>query len=623
MNRVFSGVKSVAPRLLLVLGAVVMLTGASRPTLLACGLATVVQMLVHIRMPQLTSAKFFACALGGLLPLVPCLGSEVLVVAGLVFFALSNPRVGEPGCCWPCAVPLLAYLVGTVVGEAAIAFDLFGVTRTSFLSGVVIDGMPRLVDVWVALVQEHVRSARWLVRLLLFIRLVGFFSKEVEGREGFLKGLRIGLPVSAVYAIARWSGWSGFSFDNQGEFWSSIHRISGLLSDPNALGLAMALGLWCIVWKRLSSPVSARYWDVVWVALVTGAGFVSGSRTFLLGTALLLVSIAWTRARPWFVGIVAVAVCFVFAITALDSSSDLLNKVSRNESVPEGLKRGLSALSLSRVEETFGTRILFVKIAQRVVAGYESLGIGVDRFRDYVPYVGVRTGLVRGWTDNANNFYLALLVELGIVGSVLALFAAVGRRIRVAERHSCGGTLIVSLAILMLTGPHTDFPEVLILVAFLVGAITEPRRMPQALTSACLYGGLILGVSSSYTHEQGMQPWKEEREGATRWLSNRATVAVDCSDTIDGEAPRASMVLSPVYIPQRVPLTVKIYKGASVLTRVDWSSQERRTVTFDCDNPGRASLVTVVTEPPWSPYRAWPGSSGDRRLLGVQQHLPY
>jgi hypothetical protein len=75
-----------------------------------------------------------------------------------------------------------------------------------------------------------------------------------------------------------------------------------------------------------------------------------------------------------------------------------------------------------------------------------------------------------------------------------------------------------------------------------------------------------------------------------------------------------------MYVPQRAPLEVQVIRGARITQRLLFSrAQDEQELQFACEHNERQLEMTLITVPPWSPYRAWPEQSGDRRILGVQQ----
>lgn len=569
----------------------------------------------------------FALVLGLTTPTLAWSGSRVILIVSLVFFLARwwrDARVGQSRILlW--SAPLLMYLFGNLLGEWVVALDLVGGARTSFLRGVHVDGIMRVVDLLRAFCDVHAPSWRLLARVLLLVGVVDLFTPRGSPTRAFRKGLILGSCVSAAFAIAQWLGWIPLQLSNQTPFWNSLGRVAGLLSDPNALGVVMVLSLWITALMQREDTSLTGWRLLCWTVLVVAAGVVSGSRTFLLGAVLLCAAISWRRSKKLLVVGALGLSATVAVVTALDSWA-LLAVIPDGQSwLPQGVIRGISALSLSRISDTFGSRTLFVELASAVGSGHWVFGLGADRFREYVPLVGVQSGLIHKWTDNANNLYLALLVELGIVGCLCVCAVALARSVKANPPARFGVWACIALALMMGTGPHTDFIEVVVLVGFVVAVISQPRAeiVPGFLMVSIATG--LLGFAASFVREQGAYTWWEQRGNAVRWLAHRAQIELVCKRDEEtpangsGASHSARTLLEPMYIPQREPLKVGVSAVNGFRSVLEFETKVRRELRLPCARIGERLLLTVVTEPPWSPYRAWSRISGDRRILGVQQ----
>lgn len=606
---------------------------------------------------DLMGARCFGLAL----PIVPWIGPYLLLASGLFFFALrpaqsaalldSTPRTA--GLLW--IMPFLGLLVGTLVGETISAAGLLGPQSAGVLSQVRIDGLMRATDLIRALLEVHLPTWAISARVLFAGLVVSFFSSNSEAMRGFVMWLRRGCAVLALYVIvqyltARYSGsmaipWVLWKLPNQTPLWDALGRPSGLVTDPNALGVVLALTLWiAFLLPTPERPSWPGLWpglSGLWSGLLLVAGFVSGSRTFLLSIALLLALLVWRERRGrllWSaLGVVAAA---VIAVTLLDSYSGLVGQLVASEGLPMGLRRGVAALSLMRLEETFMSRGVFLDLASAIGAGNWLFGVGADRFIDYVPLIGAEQNIVRGWKDNSNNLYVGIATELGLVGAGLFICVLLGRRVRSPEQRAasmigmkgeqrsvCALWCLVMLGILGFTGPHTDFIEVLMLVGLLVAVTTEQRSLSGSLSrrfwGAIACAAVVVGGIASWYHEQGVYGWNNTTFGASRWLSHTARITALCERGTDS-GPRVSLLLQPQYIPQREPLRVTVTVTGQVPHEALFRSTEVQDVTLPCSIADGNLMsdqvaVHISTSPAWSPYRAWPRTSGDRRILGVQQ----
>jgi hypothetical protein len=307
--------------------------------------------------------------------------------------------------------------------------------------------------------------------------------------------------------------------------------------------------------------------------------------------------------------LVAAGVAAIAITTVVDIRTPLLAAVGASSALPEGVKRMISAMSLARFEETFASRSVFVTLSRSIIDREPLFGVGANAFASYVPLVGASIPSLKGWVDNSNNFYLGIVAELGLIGLSGFIMTVLSRR-RSAENSIMSGVILGAVGIMLLTGPHTDFVEVLLPIALLIGMTTTVRRsLGYTQTYAAglfLLGGLLAGAH----HERGVYAWHAHDGAVRRWLSPDATIQVLCQE---GSAQdQSSVMIRSSYVPSREPLNVMI-RSASFFREVQLSDQSERTIPLPC---GRYHLVV---SPAWSPARAWPGNSEDRRLLGVEQ----
>lgn len=562
-------------------------------------------------------------ALGLALPTIPWLGSQVLLASGLLFFAIRQQEHSNGGdyFSWPAPVwiaPFLGYLLGSAFGEALAVLGAPGVSAGGVVSKVQIDGWKRCVDVVRSLLDVHVPSWPICARLTLVALCVSFFSSRRDTTASFVRWLTLGCGISAAFVIAQWFQVLPFTLPNQTPLWDALGRPSGLMTDPNALGLVLALSLWvsCLVPECLASAPSVR-WG--WRVLLVVAGVVSGSRTFLLAVGMLLPTMVWQAGRRRLVwGGLGCAVAVMALATILDGYFGLLEHVVASESLPMGVRRGVAAMSLLRLEETFLSRGVFVDFAREIGRGHWLFGVGADRFIDYVPLVGAENNLVRGWRDNSNNTYLGILVELGLVGGVAFLMAIGGLCLRRDLGRAAGVGCLCMLGVVGSTGPHMDFVEVAILVSVLVSLTTESRWFVRPGYILVGVGMGLLGVVASTFRESGVYGWSNTDTGAARWLSHVAVIEAECESSLQQDA-QARVLFQPRYVPQREPLRVRLSVDGVGAQESLLSAPDIHEVALPCKDGERRVLVRVETQPAWSPYRAWPRISNDRRILGVQQ----
>ena len=554
---------------------------------------------------RIASLPSISLVVGFATPLIPWLGSSLILPLSLLYSLSIGGRRNVLGALlW--ASPLLAYLLGSSITELFYAVP--------FVGAITIDSPQRFHDVAMALVTTQVPSWSYLARMSVFALFVSVLGRNEGARHEYLKGALSGVLVAGLLAVASFCG--AFSLSTQTPFWSSLNRISGTMTDPNALGIVMGLGLWlaalCLPLQRMS-PLAA----IALLSPLVAGGVVAGSRTFMIALVLFVLAMTWTyfrAATSWLLGI---GLASIIGVSLLDSSTNLIQEVSTNPIVPEGARRTIVSLSIPRIREALFSRSVFLSISSSLIESAPIHGVGADRYRSYVGLIAEDLKLPIGsWTDNSNNLYLGIVAELGLLGGIAFLMSIFGRRLRSSSEVSLGPLAIAALSLLFLTGPHTDFAEVFIIVGAIVAHTTRitPRPLSSQFLTIPLF--LALGCVAPHFRERGVFDWHRDIDSVSRWLSPHASIALPCVFSADERS--ASITLKSSYVPTREPLRVHVYANGSQHAII-FSKPEEQTVALKCSYEQHSIVATVDTRPPWSPYRAWPGNTEDRRFLGVQQ----
>lgn len=549
---------------------------------------------------------------GASIPLLPWLGDAAIVAVSLgMVCAVGGVRVQLRRAVW--IAPMLCMIVGTVIAEVArLAPDYFG--------AVALDDFARARSAMAGFLDTHAHSWRYLSHLVMFAAVIALFEGAPDLFRGVRRGLGIGVACAALVTIAQFFDLLTGVVPNQSSFWSGINRLSGSFSDPNAQGIFLAVAPFLIFGGMQGR---ARGWWLIGVlsVLMTCAGLLSGSRSFVLALILALLAGVWMVSRRLlFLSLLAGGI-FVAGVSLLDLYAPWFEQWLSSSLMPEGGRRVLMTCSLSRVSESFSSRSVFFVLGRELFDHFPLFGVGVDRFRFYVPALVERLGLnISGWVDNSNNFYLGLLTELGLLGTFLFVLTVRGRTLSRERETLCLVGLFV-LASVLVTGPHLDFPEVLFLSAGLVAASTRPRaiRVMHTATFACV--GLVIGFVGVFTREQGGYLWESRQGHFEQWLSPAAVVSVACS--CEG---MAELALESSYVPKASPLVVSVSASNGDVRQLHFTASEAQQVTFRCrkteplahdHHPGTITL-SITTAPGWSPARAWPGKTSDMRTLGIK-----
>lgn len=579
------------------------LLGGSSERLAVFGLGTLVFGLIVALRPH-SAVRWIAIGWGFSLPLTPLVGATVMESGSLILllFLVCLLR-GVTWFTW--AAPILLYLVGATLYETYMSV----MGEHSYFSVVRLDGVSRVHDALRSFFAVQCPSWRYLTHVVLFVGTIDVFSASREFSVYWRRSFLYGAALSAVYAISQWCGWTPFHLPNQTPFWTSIGRVGGLMTDPNALGVVMALSLWILIQRDVAEGKPSG--DSTGLSLLfLGAGVVSGSRTFWLGVGLLVVGLTYLRARRLLWMLLAAGLSAIAIMSALDIYTPFLSIVQESSALPQGVKRIVSAMSLARFEETVASRSVFLTLASAIIDRDPLFGVGANAFASYVPLVGASIPSLKGWIDNSNNFYLGLIAELGIIGLLAFGMTVLSRRLRADTAVACAAVTLCAVGVMLLTGPHTDFVEVLLPVSLLVGMTTAIRRTQSYLWVYTSLLFLVAGGIAGSHHERGVYGWHADSDRLRRWLSPDASVQVLCAEDRAGE--EQSVVIKPAYVPSREPLRLLI-RSSSFLREIQLSDRSEIDVSLKC---GRYQFSV---SPAWSPARAWPQDSDDRRLLGVEQ----
>lgn len=549
---------------------------------------------------------------GASIPLLPWLGETAIVAVSIgMVCVVGRSRLRLRRAVW--IAPMLCMSAGAVMAEVArLAPEYFG--------AVALDDFARARGAMAGFLDTHAHSLRYFSHLVMFGLVVALFEGVPDVFRGVRRGLGIGVACAALVTVAQFFDLLTGVVPNQSAFWSGINRLSGSFSDPNAQGIFLAVAPFLIFG---GTEGSARGRWFVWAlsVLMACAGLLSGSRSFVLALILALLAGVWMFSRRLLFFSLLAGCVFVAGVSLLDLYAPWFEQWLSGSFIPEGGRRVLMTCSLSRVSESFFSRGVFFVLGRELFDHFPLFGVGVDRFRFYVPALVERLGLnISGWVDNSNNFYLGLLTELGLLGTFLFVLTVRGRTLAREREALCLVGLFV-LASVLVTGPHLDFPEVLFLSAGLVAASTRPRaiRGMHTVTFACV--GLVVGFAGVFTREQGGYLWESRQGRFEQWLSPAAVVSVACS--CEG---MAELALESSYVPKASPLVVSVRASNGEVRELSFTAPEAQKVTFRCreteslshdHHPGTITL-SITTVPGWSPARAWPGKTSDTRTLGIK-----
>jgi len=561
--------------------------------------------------------------------------------------------------------------VSTAVSALFLLFAISGVlTAWRYLNNFPFGGWPTL-HATINVRQESASDALGVVWQIVVVMLSGPLvfllastiarNKRVTGTmpgpSDLVRWARVllsGMFLACVVGILQMFFFPSFGND---PYWVKHSRINATFTDPNGLGVFVALVfplMPTMVTGALPQRDKLLAAAVILLSVVMLAG--SGSRTGAAGVliaALLFPAVLALRFKiegdQYRQRVVFASLAFlvvVAAFTPLDFQGKsnrwvLVNRLARTREVIA--RQGLLAPVVRE-------RWPLWEPAAYIAFHYPIGGIGLGAFHCEVKNVARLEG--RRWPafDNANNLYLQMASELGLVGLavVVAVFAMVlTGMVRVIrsprqERESCFiyislTTAWLSFLILFLTGPHVFFEQIQIgfwLFAavfawhpdFYPAADLKRRRLGVALATASVavvaayqivhaFGDLSLAgrrTALGLEQSEGFYGWETDETGRRfRWTGEEARLIVP---TTKGEIRIEMQAKNPDLAAR--PLAVWISLSEKPIVRHDITSPSWRWVRIPVrpNTPNPAEL-RIRVERTWCPrdFRI----SYDKRALGV------
>jgi O-antigen ligase len=420
--------------------------------------------------------------------------------------------------------------------------------------------------------------------------------------------------------------------------WVEIGRKAGTFTDPNALGVGLALLAPLLVAALVSLAGIGRALAVAALAFSPFALEASGSRTslVLLAVAGVIAAAGLLRARalprvPAALG--------VLALTALVTSAWLF--APRGGSMASGglIRRIGSVFSAASFEDLSSHRTFFWRTAFEMMEDEPLSGCGLAGFPFEFPIRFEKRHSPITVTDNATNALLDIGAECGIPALLLALAAAVPLLSRsfdaVLSRGGAdaaaraGGAALIGLAVALQTGSHIRFVDVALITAlaaaFVVAPLapepageagTGPRRVRPVLMVAGILAAL-LAVLPTLKREaafrtgpwEGVYGWEFFADGRShRWMGPRAFRRVEKDES------RLSFVLANER-PDGRPVLVRADVDGTREQQVSVPAGESREVVID-GIPAGAQAVRLRFTPTFVPHEL-SGRRDFRRLSVV------
>jgi O-antigen ligase len=553
--------------------------------------------------------------LGATLPIINLYGSgallavECFILAALVY---SYPL----RCEW--AISWLAVLGASLIADIYWTFDITLFVPLQATPGNIAEALQAARQSPPAFVTSLLILCRWLT-------LIGFFSIAARSSifiVGFLRTLIPALGVSLCILLFQYGmGIHTFSAA-QAAYWSALNRYAGSFTDPNAFALVALLVLGVTVGSG-SLAISIKEYRI---RLLLSSSFVvfaiclSGSRTLLAGLALVVIALVSLRRKML---ITTVVLLFSFLIILAQFPAQKLD--SLRTILPESVVRVIKTVHPSSAREALNSRTMFTQIGFEMWRDNPLYGVGLGRFSQYIPRYAQRAGVDIGpWLDNANNFYLGILAELGICGAICLFltisslkFVSDGGHIKLAR------PMLSAFLLLLFLGPHLEFDEVSLLAALLAASagvvpcqVTSYRYAHIVLICAVLFIVPFRAMTA-----QGISALESNTEGRFVWSGAVARFPVTCGAdgnfSLDFRAPQLPLV------EKTLRLKVKLFEKEHTLSISD---KNRHKEIFPCkpvNLPSTAQLnqiLELTVQPVFIPDKTH--KNGDFRRLGVQIFSP-
>ena len=476
-----------------------------------------------------------------------------------------------------------------------------------------------------------------LVLSFLAVEAFARVARKEKGRQLLLAAASSGaLLAGLAVLLGRW-----VPIDANSGYWASIGRTSGTFTDPNALGVGLALLALLAAGAVASLRGALRWLALAALAVAPLALERSGSRSALLvlvgGAAA--AAVGGYRAG----GQVRRAVLAVGVLAAALAAGTVLLAPRGGPAAAGGLWARLGgALSAPSMDELVSSRPLFWQAAFATIEAEPLTGCGLGGFPFEFPTWYEKSRGPAVFTDNATSAFLDVAAESGLPALLLGLAAVTPFLVRAFETlfgpfgaapwsSVAGAASVAGLFAASFTGSHLRFPEVALLAAlaaaFLVFPPREaagreetssaPKRLLPVLAAAGVIGAALaaaptLRSDAPFRHAGPgwIGVWNPEARGAS---GRRWTGAKICRRT-GAHEEQAAVTLENVR-PDGRPVLVEVRLDGTVAGTVVLPAAEKRILTLR-PAPPSGKVLSIAFSPTFVPAQVQ--VSSDRRTLGVQ-----
>lgn len=538
--------------------------------------------------------------LGVLVPVAGALGSGTLLCIALCYLVTRKTKILFSDLAW--CYPFLAIIFTWSLGDFIFTFDFkafefyLNWAKSAGVAHALVYQNSELFD-------GLQQATRYLVLVVLF----NYWRANSKPLEVFTQELLVGVYISIIIALAFIAKPDFINLPNQNEYWHALHRLSASFSDPNAFGVAIALLLPFVA----NTQVAFKKYILILLLLIV-ASF-SGSRSFFLGVLIYLVMFAYPKGPRIFASLIVILGLGVLLIS-VDQS--LIMQEVQNVA-PVGISRLLKTLNLANWYDNFYSRLVFLRIGLSVWFDNLMIGVGFHEFRSVVPiYARALSIPIGAWSDNANNFYLGLAAELGCLG--MASFAWSLSNLTWRNKGKWAKYSLICFLILLVVGPHLEFDEVCVLVAFLMACSLEVHSRPRLVFLRVLTSvASIFFLLKCYYADRGLYAWEQNDLGLYRWSARKAQLTLNCSSS--GQTNLYYRATNPDLA--ALPLNIRLKTHSADDIQLDIKDTALKQQVLSCkDIKSGTTLSKIQLELDLS--RVWIprnfGMGQDTRSLGVQ-----
>ena len=483
-----------------------------------------------------------------------------------------------------------------------------------------------------------------MIGIFIALELLKISAQSKTALVYYISGVALGFFISSIWAISQIADVDVFFKLNLSQFWVEMHRAAGTFTDPNAFAMMglLVLPLFFIFGKTAETNWNRRLWWGIFI-FSSLTLLISGSRTLVLGICCwiaLLFFMHYRRNRiAWF--LLPISALFVAVLSYPPVNDTLVDLLPFSTS-----DRFLHSINYHNLPQILSSRVVFWQLAIAAFLESPLTGLGLDRFLEEQDRLIATTGVNLGsWRDSANNYYLGVAAESGILGCVLlgiALFVII-KRIRISWRANSpmfvttAATLMVFLAMLI-TGSHLYFDEVRYTVFILLGYllsgsvinlssdVPDHAKSSQEDNTHAISISLYLSAICSFVfllsiifiyfrkdyREQGFYPTELSGSEQLRWSTANASLWLRFEK--DKESQLAIRSLHPDI--SASPVTVRAEVQNKQIAELDLRDSSWHVLRFAPSALG-CLPVRINIGRLWSPSQYQTGWV-DRRYFGIQ-----